>query len=160
MTKPLEEFLADALLQRNATLAAAESCTGGLLSDRITNVPGASTFFLGGVVAYSNAAKLNLLHVSPHTLDTFGAVSPQVVLEMAAGARTIFQADIALSVSGIAGPGGSTLEKPVGTTWLALATPQGSWTRHFLWHGNRLQNKQRSAQAALQFILDFLAGTL
>jgi PncC family amidohydrolase len=148
------------LRQRHLTLTTAESCTGGLISDRITNVPGSSEYFTGGIVAYSYEAKASLLNVSWDTLNTKGAVSKETVLEMARGARNALNADISISVSGIAGPGGGTPEKPVGTTWIGLVTPEGEWTRHFVWSGNREQNKKYSCDAALQFILDYLEGKL
>lgn len=140
------------------TLAAAESCTGGLVASRITDVPGSSAYFMGGVVAYSYEAKASLLGVSWDTLNGKGAVSKETVLEMARGARRVFSVDIAVSVSGIAGPGGGTDEKPVGTTWIGLAAPKGEWARHFIWNGDRVQNKYSSSEAALQFILDYLEG--
>lgn len=148
------------LRERGLKLATAESCTGGLVSDCITNVPGSSEYFHGGIVAYSYEAKVALLHVSWDTLQQYGAVSREVVLEMAAGARKAMQADIAVSISGIAGPGGGLPDKPVGTTWFGLSTIDGNWARMFVWDGDRLQNKALSAEAALQFILDYLEGNL
>jgi PncC family amidohydrolase len=156
----LEDILHQAMCARRLTLAAAESCTGGQVSDRITNVSGSSDYFPGGVVAYAYEAKVNLLGVSWDTLNLHGAVSAETVLEMAHGVRKIFNADIGISVSGIAGPLGGLPEKPVGATWFGLATDKGEWTRHFVWDGDRVQNKQRSAEAALQFVLDYLEGKL
>ncbi len=153
---PLEHTLGDLLRDRALTLATAESCTGGLIADRITNVPGSSEYFPGGVVAYAYEAKVTLLGVSWETLRAHGAVSRETVLEMARGARRAFGVDIAVSVSGIAGPGGGLPGKPVGTTWIGLATPHGEWARLFTWDGGRLQNKAASAGAALQFVLDYL----
>jgi len=158
MPLSLEEQLRDVLRARNATLAAAESCTGGLVSDLITNLPGSSEYFLGGVVAYAYSAKVNILGVSWDTLHAHGAVSEETAREMARGARRILNADIAVSVSGIAGPGGGMPGKPVGLTWFGLAAKDGEWARHFIWDGDRLQNKRYSANAALQFVLDYLAG--
>jgi PncC family amidohydrolase len=155
---PIELRIGLILSERQLKLAIAESCTGGLLSHRITNVPGSSAYFTGGIVAYSYEAKAALLGVSWDTLNTKGAVSKETVLEMARGARNAFQSDLAVSVSGIAGPGGGTAEKPVGTTWVALVAPDGEWGRHFLWDGDRGQNKQYSCDAALQLILDYLEG--
>jgi PncC family amidohydrolase len=148
------------LNKKRLTLATAESCTGGLVASRITDVSGSSAYFLGGIVAYSYEAKASLLGVSWDTLNTKGAVSRETVIEMAQGARRVFNADIAVSVSGIAGPGGGTPDKPVGTVWVGLATPSGEEARHFVWDGDRIRNKQLSSEAALQFILDYLEGRL
>jgi PncC family amidohydrolase len=156
----LEEILREAMRVRGLTLAAAESCTGGLVADRITNVSGSSEYFPGGVVAYAYEAKVNLLGVSWDTLNVHGAVSAETVLEMARGARKIFNADIGISVSGIAGPTGGMPEKPVGTTWFGLVTGKGEWARHFIWDGDRIQNKHYSSEAALQFVVDYLEGKL
>jgi PncC family amidohydrolase len=160
MKMMLEEILHEIIRARGLTLATAESCTGGLVSDRITNVSGSSEYFPGGVVAYSYEAKVNLLGVSWDTLNTHGAVSEEVVLEMAHGVRKIFNADIGVSVSGIAGPTGGLPDKPVGTTWLGLAANNGQWARHFVWDGDRMNNKHHSSEAALQFVLDYLEGKL
>ncbi len=156
----LEEILRETMHARGLTLATAESCTGGLVSDRITNISGSSEYFPGGVVAYSYEAKVNLLGVSWDTLNAHGAVSEETVLEMARGARKIFNADIGISVSGIAGPTGGLPDKPVGTTWFGLATKSGEWARHFIWDGDRMQNKHHSSEAALQFVMDYLEGKL
>ena len=160
MTISLEEKLREVLSVRKLKIAAAESCTGGLVADCITNIPGSSEYFMGGVVAYAYEAKVNILGVSWDTLHTHGAVSEETVREMARGARKIFEVDIAVSVSGIAGPGGGMPEKPVGFTWFGLSTKNGEWARCFTWDGNRIQNKQFSAQAALQFVMDYLDGKL
>jgi len=160
MTNTLEEILHNYLHARGLTIAAAESCTGGLVSDRITNISGSSEYFPGGIVAYSYAAKVNLLGVSWDTLNAHGAVSEAVVLEMARGARSALGADIGVSVSGIAGPTGGLPDKPVGTTWLGLSTSTGEWARHFVWDGDRTQNKHDSSEVALQFVVDYLEGRL
>lgn len=160
MTITLEEILRGHMQTRGLKIAAAESCTGGLVSDRITNVSGSSEYFPGGIVAYSYEAKVNLLGVSWDTLNAHGAVSEETVLEMARGARKLFGADIGISVSGIAGPAGGLPEKPVGTTWFGLVTNTGEWARHFVWNGDRIQNKHHSSEAALQFVLDYLDGKL
>lgn len=156
----LEKTLHGYLYSGEIKIAAAESCTGGLVAHRITNIPGSSAYFTGGIVAYSYEAKVRLLGVSWDTLHAHGAVSEEVVLEMACGARKVFEADIAVSISGIAGPGGGTTEKPVGTIWLGLCTPKGEWTRHFLLDGSREENKHHSSEAALKFIMDHLEGKL
>jgi len=148
------------LRERGLQLTLAESCTGGLLGHRITNVSGSSDYFSGSVVAYSYEAKVKTLGVSWDTLNGFGAVSSETVLEMARGAKRLMDADIAVSVSGIAGPGGGTADKPVGTTWVGLATPNGEWSREFHFDGDRDQNKASSADAALQLLLEYLQGNL
>lgn len=160
MKKPTEALIGSLLQEKTLQLATAESCTGGLVADRITNVPGSSEYFRGGIVAYAYEAKVALLNVSWDTLQAYGAVSREVVLEMANGARTALNADIAVSVSGIAGPGGGMPGKPVGTTWIGLSTPDGDWARKFVWEGDRLENKALSAEAALQLIIDHLEGNL
>lgn len=156
----LELRVGSLLTQRHLTLVTAESCTGGLVASRITDVAGSSVYFMGGIVAYSYEAKAALLGVSWDTLNGKGAVSKETVIEMARGARKALGADIAVSVSGIAGPGGGTPDKPVGSTWIGLTTPSGEEARHFVWDGDRIHNKQMSSEAALQFILDFLEGKL
>jgi len=156
MSSYLEQTLGPLLRTRGLKLATAESCTGGLLADHITDVPGSSNYFVGGVVAYAYEAKVALLHVSWDTLRLHGAVSRETVIEMARGVRTALGADIGVSVSGIAGPGGGIPEKPVGTTWIGLSARDGDWARKFIWDGDRRLNKESSAQAALQFVLDYL----
>src|SRR5688572_22987288 len=160
MNVSLEGQIGELLQARGLKLALAESCTGGLIGNRITDVPGSSEYFLGSVVAYAYEAKVALLAVSWDTLNTKGAVSQETVLEMARGARRVLGTDIAVSVTGIAGPGGGTLEKPVGTTWIGLVTKEGEWTRMFQFSGDREQNKDSSANAALQMLLDYLQDKL
>jgi PncC family amidohydrolase len=158
MPEKLEVLIGRMLKTRNLKLATAESCTGGLLADRITNIPGSSDYFIGGVVAYAYEAKVALLGVSWETLKAHGAVSRETVLEMARGARRVFGVDLAVSISGIAGPGGGLPEKPVGTTCFGLVTPEGE--RAFLVHfeGSRVENKASSAQKALEILDDYLQG--
>ena len=160
MDNQLELRIGMMLSERKQSLVTAESCTGGLIASRITDVAGSSAYFLGGIVAYSYEVKAALLGVSWDTLNNKGAVSRETVIEMARGARNILKADIAVSVSGIAGPGGGTPDKPVGTVWVGLATPSGEEARHFVWDGDRVRNKYLSSEAALQFILDYLEGRL
>ncbi len=148
------------LKERGLKLALAESCTGGLVGDRISNISGSSEYFLGGVVAYAYEAKAALLGVSWDTLNSKGAVSRETVLEMARGVRKAFGSDIAVSISGIAGPGGGTLDKPVGTTWIGLVAADDEWAKLFQFSGDRQQNKSSAADAALQLLLDYLLGNL
>jgi len=144
------------LQERGLKLVLAESCTGGLLGSRITDVPGSSEYFLGSVVAYAYEAKADLLGVSWDTLNTKGAVSRETVLEMARGARQRMKASIAVSVSGIAGPGGGTPEKPVGTTWVGLAAEDGEWAQLHQFSGDREKNKILAVESALHLLLDYL----
>ena len=117
----LEEEIGKLLIANNLSLSTAESCTGGGVAALITSVPGSSGYFKGGIVAYDNEVKKNLLGVSPETLSAYGAVSRETVIEMAKGAMNRLKTDCAIATSGIAGPGGGTLEKPVGTVWIAVA---------------------------------------
>ena len=159
MGEPSVEYLiGDLLRQSGQKLAVAESCTGGLISDRITNVPGSSDYFIAGVVSYANQAKVNLLLVRPVTLESVGAVSRQTVIEMARGVRQVNSVDIGISVSGIAGPGGGTGDKPVGTTWIGLSSTDYEHAWHNLFHGSRREVKEQAAQQALQILYDYLVG--
>jgi PncC family amidohydrolase len=139
-------------------LATAESCTGGLIANRITDIPGSSEYFIGGIVAYAYEAKVALLDVSWETLKTYGAVSRETVIEMARGVRKSLGADLALSVSGIAGPGGGLPDKPVGTTWFGLSANNGDWAYLQQFKGDRRQNKSFAADAALTILVDYLRG--
>ena len=155
-TTPLENTVGELLRRRGLRLAVAESCTGGLVSHLITNVPGSSTYFMGGVIAYAYEAKVRLLGVSWRTLEKFGAVSQETVLEMASGARKALAADVGIAISGIAGPGGGTPEKPVGLTWIGLSTEGGDEAYSYIWEGNRLAVKEKSARQALRLLKDYL----
>ncbi len=148
--------LAEQLSRRHQTLAVAESCTGGLLAGELTKVAGSSAWFGFGWVTYSNTAKQQQLGVSADTLAEFGAVSAQVVQEMALGARRVAGADYALSISGIAGPGGGSAEKPVGTVWFGLASPQGVVAQRARFDGNRDEVRAQ----AVAFAVDWLAETV
>lgn len=155
--KTLEEYVGDLLRVQRLTLATAESCTGGLIGHRLTNIAGSSDYYLGGIIAYSNQAKMQVLNVQEKTLMIYGAVSEQVASEMARGARIALHSDMAVSVTGIAGPGGGTSEKPVGLTYIALATPELLLVRRFVWDGNRVMNKDASADAAFNMIIEYLS---
>jgi len=139
--------------QSPLTVAAAESLTGGNVSARITAISGSSSYFLGGIVAYSNAAKASLLGVSEETLATRGAVSAECAREMAEGARRAFGADLAVATTGIAGPGGATERKPVGLVYMGLAGPDGVTTEEFRFPGRRAVVTDASTQAALLMLL-------
>ena len=156
MEKPLEVWVGELLSKQGLQLAAAESCTGGLIGHLLTNVAGSSRYYLGSVTAYANEAKVRLLGVRLETLEKFGAVSSETVIEMASGVRKVLEADIGISVSGIAGPGGGTPEKPVGTVWIGLSTAQEEFARHYLWTGDRLAVKEQTAQATLNILVEYL----
>ena len=156
MKQNTEVIIGQLLRARGLKLATAESCTGGLIADRITDVPGSSEYFLGGFVSYAYEAKVACLGVSWDTLQKHGAVSRETVLEMARGARTALGADIAISVSGIAGPGGGLPEKPVGTTWIGLVAPTHERAEVFYWEGNRRKNKEQSAEQAMRMVIEYL----
>ncbi len=159
MIEALPEVRLGALLRgKGLTLAVGESCTGGLVSHRITNVPGSSSYFLGGIVAYSNEIKERLLAVSPSSLEVHGAVSEQVALEMARGAKSRLGADVGIAVTGIAGPGGGTPDKPVGLAWVAVSGLKSDLVAGHRWRGDRAENKERSASAALKLALALLEG--
>lgn len=159
MNYQLLEFLIGGKLQeRGLRLAVAESCTGGLIGHRITNVAGSSVYFLGGVIAYANEAKMRLLGVLQQTLEQYGAVSRQAVLEMARGVRQALGAEIGIAVSGIAGPGGGTPEKPVGTTWIGLSAPDEELAWSYLFQGERLRIKEQAAEQALRRLVEYLDG--
>ena len=154
--KPLEKAIMDFMKERNLSLAVAESCTGGYLSHLFTQHAGSSEVFLGGVVSYSNHLKENILGVSSSTLGTYGAVSEQVVIEMVNGLRANSNPDYAISVSGIAGPGGGTPDKPVGTVWIAVSSKQKTITQKFQFGSRRQQNIERSAVNALILLFKLL----
>lgn len=149
----LEQQVGELLRQRRETLALAESCTGGLLGHRVTNVPGASEYFLGSVVAYSYEAKERVLNVHHETLYTHGAVSRETVLEMARGVRQVMSSDIGLAVTGIAGPSGGLPGKAVGLTWVAISSRRGEWSEHYQFTGDRESNKSAAAEAALALLI-------
>jgi nicotinamide-nucleotide amidase len=157
-TDPLARAVGELLQQRHLTLAVAESCTGGLLATYITNIPGSSAYFEGGVVAYSNDVKERVLNVPPDVLEEYGAVSPETAIAMAKGVRQLLQVDLALAVSGIAGPTGGTAEKPVGLVYVALTSDQGEECRRYLWAGDRWENREWSARAALELLHEHLTA--
>lgn len=146
------------LIERNLTLALAESCTGGLVGHWVTEVPGSSNYFLGGIIAYFNEVKERVLGVKHNTLFEHGAVAAATALEMAQGARQALKADIGVSVTGIAGPSGGTPDKPVGLTYIAIAGPDGERVEQHLWDSDRSGNKALSAQAALDLLRRYLEG--
>jgi PncC family amidohydrolase len=164
LEKPLEVLVGEMLRSRNLKLVVAESCTGGLIGHRLTNIPGSSDYYLGSITAYAYEAKRALLGVHAKTLEKFGAVSRQTVLEMALGVRKSLAGEfplnqlVGISVSGIAGPGGATPDKPVGLIWVGMSAAAGDWAWKLQWHGNRIENKELTAQEALQLLYEFLEG--
>jgi PncC family amidohydrolase len=157
MSQHTLEIIAGKLLrQRGLRLAVAESCTGGLVGHRLTNVAGSSTYYMGSITAYAYEAKVRLLGIKWRSLERYGAVSKQIALEMALGVRRALAADIGLSVTGIAGPGGGTPDKPVGYTWIGLSTGVYQDARQFTWDQDRIGNKALSADATIQMLVDYL----
>jgi len=148
----LEERVGQLLSERHRTLALAESCTGGLISHRITGIAGSSAYYLGGVTSYANDVKVKLLGVTPATLEKYGAVSQETALEMSHGIRERIGADFGLSVTGIAGPSGGTPEKPVGTVWISIAQAKNHEAKLFQFHGDRERIILGTSQAALNWL--------
>jgi nicotinamide-nucleotide amidase len=154
----LEEIVAALLIEQKMTLAVAESCTGGLISNRLTDVAGSSAFFERSVIAYSNAAKTNLLGIPVKVIEKHGAVSEETARLMAEGVRKIAGTGLGLSSTGIAGPSGGSKEKPVGTIYLALADSKQTICRHYTFRWDRKRNKHVFSEAALIMVKDFLQG--
>ena len=152
----LNRVVADLLSEKSMSLAVAESCTGGLLASTITDVPGASEYFIEGLVTYSNEAKMDLLEVKSETLEKYGAVSREVALEMAHGVRKRAEATIGIGVTGIAGPTGGSQEKPVGSVHIAMVYPEGEWEGRYLFPWGRERFKQVVVATALDRIRRFL----
>jgi PncC family amidohydrolase len=162
MADPLVELaarLGERCLARGLRLATVESCTGGLVGHLITEIPGSSTWFVGGLVTYSDQLKRDLADVPAEVLAAHGAVSAQTAIAMASGGRARTGADLAVSVTGIAGPDGGSPEKPVGLTYVAVADGAGSEVRRFQWQGTRADNKRASAEAALVLVLERIDTT-
>jgi nicotinamide-nucleotide amidase len=155
-SQTLEEVVGELFLAKKLTLSVAESCTGGLIGHQITSVPGSSAYFDRGLIVYSNSAKKELLNIPKRILDRYGAVSQETALLMAEGIRKLSGSDIGLSVTGIAGPGGGTPEKPVGTVWIALASAKGTQAGLYQFDGRRDQIKTMTAYTALNEVRKFL----
>ena len=151
----LAERLQAICLGRGLTVAVAESCTGGLVADAITDIPGSSGYFLGGIVSYADTAKASLLGVPAEVLAAHGAVSAQVGRAMAEGVRERFAADLAAAVTGVAGPDGGSEAKPVGLTYVAVAAAHGADVRRFVWSGDRSANKVASAAVVLEILVEW-----
>ncbi|MBI5235199.1 MAG: CinA family protein [Deltaproteobacteria bacterium] len=149
-----------ALLDNGLTLAVAESCTGGLLSNLITNAPGSSRYFIGGVVAYDNKVKTRLLGVQETTLERYGAVSMETAVEMAVGARGLLKSDISVGITGIAGPDGGSPDKPAGTVCVAVDFKGQTIVKQFRFKGARLEIKKQSAKGALDMLVESLLKSM
>ena len=144
------EHLQALAIKHQLTVATAESCTGGMIASTITSIAGASEYFYGGIVSYSNAAKIGLLRVSKKTLEEYGAVSRQIALEMAQGCMKVSNADIAVSVTGIAGPGGATATKDAGLVYIGIATAKTIEIQKHVFQGNRQEVREQSVASALR----------
>ncbi|KYO65748.1 competence/damage-inducible protein A [Thermovenabulum gondwanense] len=152
----IEDVVAKMLIEKGITIAIAESCTGGLISHKLTNVPGISKSLERAVVSYSNKSKIELLEVNPETIEKTGAVSEKTAEEMAMGIRINAKCDIGLSITGIAGPDGGTLEKPVGLVYIGYSDKNNTFSKKFLFKGKRQEIKERAANAALQLLREKL----
>lgn len=150
----LESQLAKLLIEKELTISAAESCTGGLFGSKITSLSGSSRYFNGSAVTYSNEAKNNILNVSNETLDKFGAVSKECAIEMARGAKEKYNSDLAVSITGIAGPDGGTEDKPVGTVWIGLASKNGTEAHKFIFGKDREINRELSTYNAMNLLIN------
>lgn len=148
----MESIVGRLMTEKGATLGVAESCTGGTIAQRITSIPGSSAYFMGGMVTYSNASKVDMLDVKSESLNAYGAVSKAVVEEMAMGARKYFKADYGISTSGVAGPGGGTPEKPIGLVWIGLAGPDGVKSAKFIFGKSRDRNISRASNMSLDML--------
>ena len=152
----LEQKIGELLLKKRLTLGTVESATGGLIAHRITNISGSSAYYKGSIIAYKNEIKINIIGVSQHSIDQYGAVSSQVAEEMALGGKKLLGVDLCLADTGIAGPTGATEEKPVGLFYLGFANPNETLSRKHEFTGSREQNKQNAAEAALNWLRDYL----
>lgn len=148
----MNKIIGEKLRERNLTIACAESCTGGLLTSKLTDIAGSSDYLQGAIVSYSNEIKISALHVNPETLKNFGAVSPQTAIEMAKNIREIFNTDIGVGVTGIAGPGGGSDVKPVGLVFIAVADKDFVNVEKFNFKGTRIEIKNNAAESALKMI--------
>ena len=153
----LEKLIGDLLRRKGRTLAIAESCTGGLICDRITDVSGSSDYFMGGMVTYSNASKAKHLGIPLDYIKRYGAVSPQVAKKMAQGVRRTFNTTFGLSTTGVAGPTGGTKRSPVGRVFIALAERRKVRVKKLDLKGNRREIKERATETALRFLYEILA---
>ena len=154
----LEHKISKLLLDKRLTIGTVESATGGMIAEKLTSITGSSKYFKGGLVTYHNELKMRLAGVKYETLLAYGAVSPQVAEQMAAGGRKALGVDICLSDSGIAGPSGDSAGKPVGLFYIGLATAEGVWNRKFIFKGSRNENRESAVAAALKWAIEHLSA--
>lgn len=152
----LERLIGSRLRERGWTLSIAESCTGGLICDRITNVSGSSDYFMGGMVTYSNESKAEHLGIPSATIKRHGAVSPQVARKMAQGVRKAFNTIFGLSTTGVAGPTGGTKRSPIGRVFIGISDGKRTWVRKLDLKGDRREIKEKAAERSLQFLYEIL----
>jgi PncC family amidohydrolase len=155
-TYSLAQSVGELLNKQHLTLGLAESCTGGMVAASITDIAGASAYFEGAIIAYSYEAKKQVLGVPASMLEQYGAVSAETVMAMAKGARKVLNVDVAVGITGIAGPSGGTADKPVGLTYIGLSSARVELWRKYIWKGNRRQNREQSARAALELLKEHL----
>jgi len=152
--EPVAETVAKLLIEKQKTIAVAESCTGGMLGAALTDIPGSSSYFLGGVIAYSNESKISIVGVNPQTINKYGAVSRETALELAQGVKSKFKSNIGIAITGVAGPGGGTPEKPVGTICFGLATESRAESWKYFLGSQRDVNRERAVGTALRIIYE------
>lgn len=156
MAREIGQILGELLAREKKTLAVAESCTGGLISNLVTNIPGSSVYFMGGVTAYSNQAKIDLLRVPERIIQEEGVISRTCAITMAQNIRTILRADIGIGLTGIAGPDGGSTQKPVGSVYIAVTDGGKTICKLFRFEGDRLEIKQKASETALRMVREFL----
>lgn len=156
----MEVELGKILKEKNLTIACAESCTGGLLTSRLTDVEGSSAYVQGSIVSYSNEIKNSVLKVKADTLKEFGAVSEQTARQMSNNVRELFKTDIGVGVTGIAGPGGGSAEKPVGTVYISVSNSDKTFVKKFNFSGSRIEIKNQSCNAAMSIVKDLIGGKI
>jgi nicotinamide-nucleotide amidase len=147
-----EEFLYNLMNKHKLSLSLAESCTGGFVSQKFTSIPGISSVYMGGLVAYSYDAKVDLLGVNMNDIQMYGAVSEEIVTQMATGCNKKFKTDFSIAISGIAGPGGGTIDKPVGTVWVAISSPNGCETKRFQFQGSRIRIIEQTFLSSIEML--------
>ena len=156
----MEIELGKILIEKNLTIACAESCTGGLLTSRLTDVAGSSAYVQGGIISYSNEIKNSVLKVKSETLKNFGAVSEQTARQMSNNVRELFKTNIGVGITGIAGPGGGSSEKPVGTVYISVSNADKTFVKKFNFVGSRIEIKNKSCDAAILMVKDFIGGKI